>query len=128
MHSFKFFPCKVLLLQKLLICLTIPLPYFSKKIIFPFSSFFSDFALPSAKGDTWGKRERPLTFQNMVQEVLLNDASRAKSLTRKCSFLTSKKIYFKNLSKTIILNNFKFYQLITAQTYKNQYSGHIFYA
>ena len=64
----------------------------------------------------------------MVQEVFLNDASRAKSLTRKCSFLTSKKIYFKNLSKTIILNNFKFYQLITAQTYKNQYSGHIFYA
>ena len=80
----------VISLQKLLISLSTPLLYFSKKdnfIVFNFSRFCTT----PAKDDAWGQRERLLTFQNMVQEILSNNASRAKGVTKKFSLFTSKK-------------------------------------
>ena len=93
MHSFKFLPCKVgSLLTKITDLLVNSLALFiKKKKSFSRFQFFPDFALSPDKSDTLGKRERPLTFQNMVQEMLSNDASRAKSVRRKISFFTSKK-------------------------------------
>ena len=94
MHSFKFLHCKVgYLLSKIIssVSSAITFPYLSKNIIVPFL-FFPDFVPPPAKGDGWGKRERLLIFQNIVQEILSNDASRAKSVTSKFSFLPQKNL------------------------------------
>ena len=88
MHSFKFLPCKVGSLRTKVTDLLV-----NSLVNFSFSrfQFFPDFALFPDKSDTLGKQERPLTFQNMVQEMLSNDASRAKSVRRKIIFFTSKK-------------------------------------
>ena len=88
MQSFKFLPFKF---GSLLTRITHLLVLFFKQKKISCFQFFPDFAPPSAKDDAWGQRERSLTFQNMVQEMLLNDASQAKRGPKKFSFFTSKK-------------------------------------
>ena len=85
MHSFKFLPCKVgsLLTKVTHFLCQFFCPISQKKDHFPVSNFFPNFTLPLLKGDAWEKRERPLTFQNMIQEMLSNDANPGKKCHKK---------------------------------------------